>query len=233
MPYFYYVFLIVGACVSTAFCYHRRLGFNSKNVIFKTISSLCFIFTAVCALTYNPAALTYGALIIMGGALGMAGDIVLDLKGVYKDDEQLYLKSGFLFFLFGHIFYFTAIIYTAKLRWTHVLIAVGISALLGIGNVLTGPIMKLDFGKLKGLVGIYGGFLFMTTVISVIAMITSGFATTYIIMTVGAVLFLLSDLVLSGTYFGTCKDRPFDYFINHFLYYAAQYVIASSVLFVE
>jgi len=47
---------------------------------------------------------------------------------------------------------------------------------------------------------------------------------------IGALLFLLSDLVLSGTYFGTGKRRPVDVILNHILYYAGQFLIAGSVL---
>ncbi len=51
-------------------------------------------------------------------------------------------------------------------------------------------------------------------------------------MAVGSVLFTLSDAVLSNTFFGRGKDKPHHLFINHFLYYAGQYLIAASVLFV-
>ena len=51
-------------------------------------------------------------------------------------------------------------------------------------------------------------------------------------MFVGGVLFLLSDLILSGTYFGEGKRRPVDIVTNHVAYYAAQFVIASAVMFI-
>ena len=49
----------------------------------------------------------------------------------------------------------------------------------------------------------------------------------------GAVLFTLSDLVLSGTYFGEGKDRPVDIILNYILYYSGQFLIALSLLFVR
>ena len=51
-------------------------------------------------------------------------------------------------------------------------------------------------------------------------------------MFVGGLLFLLSDLILSGTYFGEGKRRPVDIITNHVSYYAAQFVIASAVMFI-
>ena len=112
----YYAVLAVGVIVSLIFCYERRLGFSVKNLLFKSVSSLCYLLTAVFALINNPQAYTYGSLIIMGGALGLVGDILLDLKGLYKAQEKTYLKGGFIFFLVGHIFYIASIIYSTKMK---------------------------------------------------------------------------------------------------------------------
>ena len=48
---------------------------------------------------------------------------------------------------------------------------------------------------------------------------------------IGSVLFALSDLVLSGTYFGVGKERPVDIASNYILYYAGQFLIALSLAF--
>lgn len=229
----YYVVLAIGVVVSFVFCYQRRLGFSIKNLIFKTVSSLCFLLTAVFALINNPIAHTYGSLIIMGGALGLVGDIFLDLKGVYKNDENVYLNRGFIFFLIGHIFYIGAVIYNLSLKWWIVLVGALVSAVIGVAAVLSAKLMKVNYGSYKLIVAIYTAFLTMTTVMSAAAMLVSHFEKSFILMTVGSVLFLLSDLVLSGTLFGKDKDKQHHLFINHFLYYAGQYLIASSVLFIK
>ena len=52
------------------------------------------------------------------------------------------------------------------------------------------------------------------------------------IMFVGLVFFLISDLILSGTYFGEGKDRPVDVITNHAAYYIAQFIIATSIAFI-
>jgi hypothetical protein len=48
---------------------------------------------------------------------------------------------------------------------------------------------------------------------------------------VGGVLFAVSDLVLSGTYFGKGHERPIDFILNYLTYYGAQFVIAFSLMF--
>lgn len=230
---FYYIVLAVGVVVSLIFCYQRRLGFSIKNLLFKSVSSLCYLLTAVFALIHNNGAYTYGSLIIMGGALGLVGDILLDLKGVYKQDEKVYLKGGFIFFLVGHIFYTCAVIYSLRIKWWLVLISVVVSAVIGYATVAMANVMKVHYGAYRKIVAVYVAFLAMTTVISIIAVFVSSFQKGYILMAVGSVLFLLSDAVLSNTFFGRGNDKPIHYFINHFLYYAGQYLIAASVMFVK
>lgn len=229
----YYIVLAVGVAVSLVFCYERRLGFSVKNLLFKSVSSLCYLLTAVFALINNPDANSYGSLIIMGGALGLVGDICLDLKGVYKQDESTYLKAGFIFFLVGHIFYISAVLNTVKMKWYLILISAVISIIIGIGTVASANIMKVHYGAYRKIVAIYCSFLAMTTVVSLIAAITTGFQKGYVLLAIGAVSFLLSDAVLSNTFFGRGKDKGYHFFINHFLYYAGQYLIAASVMFMK
>ena len=47
----------------------------------------------------------------------------------------------------------------------------------------------------------------------------------------GGVLFAISDLILSGTYFGEGKERPVDIITNGVTYYLAQFAIAFSLFF--
>lgn len=229
----YYIVLSVGVVVSLVFCYQRRLGFSIKNLLFKSVSSLCYLLTAVFALIDNVNAHTYGSLIIMGGALGLVGDILLDLKGIYKKDERVYLKGGFIFFLVGHIFYIAAIVYSIKLKWWIVLLGAAVSAVIGVLTVLSANLMKVHYGAYRKIVAVYVAFLAMTTVMSATAMIVSSFEKGYVLMAVGSLLFLLSDAVLSNTFFGRGKDKKHHLFINHFLYYAGQYLIAASIMFIK
>ena len=54
---------------------------------------------------------------------------------------------------------------------------------------------------------------------------------TLTLMFAGLVLFLVSDLILSGTYFGEGKNRPVDVVSNHVTYYFGQFLIALSLLY--
>ena len=90
----------------------------------------------------------------------------------------------------------------------------------------------LSDGKYRGIVLLYAIFLTMTTVTSILAAFVTH-SKSMIIMSIGSVLFLLSDVVLNFTYFGRGWNKPIHIFINHFLYYAGQYLIASSIIFLD
>ena len=60
----------------------------------------------------------------------------------------------------------------------------------------------------------------------------SGFANTGLLMMfIGGVLFAVSDLILNLTYFAEGHEQPFDLISNSVTYYAAQFIIAFSILF--
>ena len=229
----YYIVLPFGLIVSLIFCIMRAKGFSISNLMLKSVSSLCYLLTAVFALISNASAYVYGSLIIFGGALGLVGDILLDLKGIYKKDESTYLKGGFIFFLVGHVFYSAAIIYSLRLKWWIILICLGCSVLFSWGNLLSAKFTKVHFGAYRLIVFIYSIFLALTLSLSIAAAIVTGFSKGYVILAVGALLFTLSDAILSNTFFGRNKDSAMYFFTNHFCYYAGQYLIAASILFMK
>ena len=145
----YYVVLPFGLIMSLVFCILRRKGFSLQNLILKSISSLCYLLTAVFALVSNPDAYVYGSLIIFGGALGLVGDILLDLKGLYKKDESTYLMGGFIFFLVGHLFYSGAIIYQTRMKWWIVLLCCLGGVVFSFANNFMAKFMKIHFGAYR------------------------------------------------------------------------------------
>lgn len=227
----YYLALAAGIIVATGFLFSRSKGASIKNLFFKMASSLCFLLTAVCAVIAKPDAAAYGVLLIIGGALGLCGDTTLDLKFIYPKDNNEYLRSGFIFFAIGHIFYNAAIIWYSNMKWWWVLICIAGAVIVAVLNALSGKMLKLDFGKYRNIVILYSSILAATAIISILAAFVTG-STAMIIFAVGAVLFLLSDAVLSFTYFGKGWDKPVHIFINHLLYYAAQFLIASTIIFI-
>ncbi len=228
----YYIILFAGLVVSTGFLFARAKGASVMRLFYKMASSLCYLLTSVFAVLQNPDASDYGILIMMGGVLGLAGDIALDLKFIYPKDANEYLKAGFLFFLIGHIFYNAAIIMYNPFKWWHLLICAAVSIVLGLGTVFSANLLKMHYGKYRRIVFLYVVFLSMTMCTSVLAAFISQ-SKSMIILAVGAVLFVLSDLILSKIYFGRGWEKPVPIFLNHLFYYAGQYLIAASIIFLN
>ena len=108
-----------------------------------------------------------------------------------------------------------------------------LAIVVSIGNVALEKPMKLDYGRMKPVVVGYGILLFSTLAISgSLALCYEWREPALNIFFAGAVLFTLSDLVLSGTYFGKGHERPIDFVLNYFTYYPAQFLIATALMFV-
>ena len=90
--------------------------------------------------------------------------------------------------------------------------------------------MKLNYGKMKVIVFVYGLLLFSMFGTAFSLYVLSGFKSlTLLLMSIGGCLFATSDLILSGTYFGKGKERAVDIATNVATYYAAQFIIAFSI----
>lgn len=228
----FYITLIAASIVALVFSIVRAKGASVNNLYFKMISSLCFMLVAAVGTILNPDALVFGVLLIMGGALGFSGDVALDLKYVYIKDEHPHLIAGFLFFLVGHIFYNAAIIDFASMEWWRVLICCAISIVLSFITVQSGKLMQIEYGKYKLIALLYGLSLVMTTCTSVMAFIMTR-SKAMIILAVGAVMFLISDLILSTIYFKKDSVKPVPVCLNHIFYYGGQIVIAASVFYLN
>ncbi len=91
----------------------------------------------------------------------------------------------------------------------------------------------MRYGKFKWIVFLYSLTLSMTMTMAMVTAVITHFQTMWVVMSVGGLLFLLSDLVLSGMYFGEGKNTKFNVVLNHSLYYAAQFIMAATVLFAK
>lgn len=238
--FIYYFSIVLGIIALVVFLKMRVSASTAKAAMAKSFVSALFMSTAVSALLYSDALASpigrFSYYIIIGLLFGLFGDIWLDLKFVYKPDEDVHTFAGFLAFAAGHILFIIGIIRyfadTAKLLYVILPLVIGIA--LGCATVLGAKLMKLEYGKFKVISMVYASILISMTLLSgSLALMNSFKVMTLNFMFVGGIFFLISDLILSGTYFGEGKNRPVDIITNHVTYYIAQFVIASSLLFLK
>ena len=232
---YFYAALAAGIAAVVVFLVLRVKYGGLKGLYSKAIASFFFLLTALSAAAVNPGHEVYAGLIVFGLVLGLSGDIWLDLKWIYEKDMEKFLNAGFIAFMIGHVFYIGAI-YKFAGNWSVLtaVLPVIVSVVVAIGNVIVSEkLLKLKFGKFRTIVGVYTFFLFMTFAVSAVAMLNNSFAKQWILTAVGGILFILSDAVLSNMYFKEGGNTKPNVVINHTLYYAAQFIIASSVLFIK
>ncbi|MCH5199215.1 MAG: hypothetical protein J1E34_09965 [Oscillospiraceae bacterium] len=232
----YIITLFFGAISLCLFLRLRVKACSAKAAVVKSWVSVFFILSWL-ATSYAKGLSAFAAFIGGGLLFGLLGDIWLDLKFCYEPDNDFYTKMGFLSFGIGHAFYSSAVISGTKggFKPIAILPACGVAVLAAAVVFFGEKAMKLHYGKYKIISTVYGGILFFMAAFAFFSALFGGFAqnTHLIVMSAGGVLFIISDLILSGTYFGEGKNRPVDIVTNHVSYYASQFVIAAAVLFLK
>ena len=227
------IFMCFGAVSLTLFIIEKIKKYSVKETLIKTITS-CF-FVAVSAVSlYAKGQHFLTVFVTLGLFVGLLGDIFLDLKYVFKEHDKEFTYAGFIAFAIGHAFYISGMYleFFKEQNVLYIIIPLVVGTLISVINLLIEKLMKLNYGSLKVIVFIYGILLFSMTACSLSLCIMTAFKNvTLIMMFVGGLLFTISDLILSGTYFGVGKERPIDISTNAVSYYLAQYVIAFSVFF--
>ena len=228
------VFMGLGAVSVTLFLIEKIRQYSVKATILKTITSLLFIATCAVGL-YVHERHPLSLFVMLGLLLGLLGDIWLDLKYVFKEKDVSFTYAGFAAFGFGHILYMCGMIseYYQGENPLYIIIPILAGVLVGALTILLEKPMKLHYGKMKWIAFVYAILLFSMFAMALSLTILTKFeSTTLIMLTSGGVLFAVSDLILSGTYFGKGKERPVDIISNTVTYYAAQFVIAFSMFFI-
>lgn len=230
-------FIIIGIAVILLVWYLicKCKKYDLKELFIKIGISLLFVLLSLVA-TYKSEKITiFNVLVIIGLVFGLIGDILLDLKYIDLERSMGYTYSGFIVFGIGHIMFMSAMImnYYQSGGILYIILAIVLDIILSIATILMEKPLKLNYGRLKKISFAYALCLFGTCSFSLFLAIQNGFSILSLNMfLIGAILFVVSDLVLSGTYFGEGKERPVDFILNYITYYGAQFTIAFLLLFI-
>ena len=227
------ILIALGAVALVFYLLEKCKRYSFKGVMIKTVVSLLFIATALAGAIQNPNHILNN-FIIAGLIMGLLGDIFLDLKYVYPNDDKIYTYAGFIVFAIGHILFITGMMlqFFGGGNFLYFLIPVAVALVFVIVNLITEKPMGLAFKDLKIIVCVYAFILALNPLTSLMLCIHTGWSCPSLIMLfAGGISFAVSDLVLSGTYFGEGHEKPIDFILNYITYYGAQFIIAFSLLF--
>ncbi len=214
-----YVLPVLCAVSAAILLETERRGKYVTATIFKGLASLCFV---TIGFLCSPGT-SVAKLIVFGLVTGCIADILLNLRNVFQEKGQLIFLVGILVFLAGHIMYIAAIAPMSP----------GLMPCIIAGIVLTAVLLVWIFSKVTAkpafkIFGVvYVGAIVLLNCIAVRNLITGPSAFTGVFV-VGAVLFLVSDLVLIMNTFGD-EFRESLRVTNICLYYAGQILIAFSL----
>lgn len=252
-----YFLTLVGAVFLSNFLVVRDKNGSMKAVVLKTCTSLLFIAVGIIALNGKPsevssAVLFPSLLIIIGLVLGLVGDVFLDLKIYYKSISVTYLPAakdsdlvtyfGMIAFGIGHVFYIVACSHLYNIGTTRLLWAgLGAVFLTTIIFLISITILKLSFGKFLIPAAVYAILLCFFIIVTLFSISSAGLTRASVLLLSGSILFFLSDLILSLTYFSKpeayLKTGPLNpesrliISVNHIFYYGAQFSIALALGF--
>lgn len=214
---------ILCLCLAALFMWTEKKEHYMGAVIMKGLASLCFVLVGVMAGNGGQLA----KLIVTGLLLGCVADVLLNLRWVFPKKGQLIFLVGILVFLGGHVVYLAAVLPMAD-NWAVCVV---------VGVVLTALLMKWIFSKItaKKAFKIFGvfylGAIMLLNCVAVSNLMTAPSAFTGL-FAAGALLFLISDIVLILNTFGQ-KSKFSLRVTNLSLYYIGQLLIAWSMLFVK
>lgn len=233
----YPLLLVCGAVLLFVYIREKIKAYSVKAVILKSIVSVLFVAIGVYGSWLSAAKGTASLLcpfVVLGLLFGLLGDIWLDLKYVFPEKDEPFTYAGFCVFGVGHILYITGMLlnYYPTGKPMTVIVPILLAVAMSVGNAVLEKPMKLQYGKLKPVVIAYGVLLFGMLLLSGSLALAYGWKETPLnLLFIGGVFFAISDLILSGTYFGVGKERPIDLALNYITYYSAQFLIASALVF--
>ena len=217
------MYVLIPLCLVLAglFLYVENQGKYVAAVVLKGLASLCFVILGLLASTGTH----MEKLIVTGLVLGCVADVMLNLRWVFKEKGQLIFLGGILVFLSGHLFYLAAILPMCASKLACILIGVVLTALL-----MVWIFKRITAKKAFKIFGVfYIGAIMILNCVAVGNLISAPSAFTGI-FAAGAVLFLISDIVLILNTFGT-ESKISLRITNIGLYYIGQLLIALSLMY--
>jgi uncharacterized membrane protein YhhN len=225
---------VCGAALSVGCILSARLfmrAYKQENYVrafwLKGGAALCFVLLAA-ILAAESENRSYGCLVLIGLALGLCGDELLALRFVFPRYHDLLFATGAGAFGVGHVFYMKAL---------YDLGGITLGCLIPV--LLTGLILAWLYGrKNRSHAGPlqFAAVGYMTLVVFMGSVTVSAFLANpcpgLLLFALGGICFGVSDNVLLAFCYG--NSRTWDKnIVVHITYYAAQLLIAWSILLIK
>lgn len=194
------------------------------DLFFKTLSSLCFIIMALVLFTQGKDS-SYMQIMLLGFVLGAAGDVFLALPFCYPQKKDLFFLFGLGSFLLGHLAFVWALYHTSV---SATMVDAIVSVLGGIFIILILKRLGVDF-EMAFIPSMVYAIVILFMECQAFSYLLEGITNYSLLLNVGSLAFVLSDLVLVFILFGH-KDTRAMTRLNLSLYYFAQMSLVFTFL---
>lgn len=172
--------------------------------------------------------LFFASFILVGLIFDALADVVFNLRFAFKKIEHLSFLSGTLLFFIGHIFYLVALVPQINHCWLYLLIGLVLAALVQLSFVF----LLQDVSKAYRIYGVvYIAMVSTMTAMAIGNLVTNIKTVGAVLFAVGAVFFLISDILLIFNTFRRKKIYPVRV-ISFVTYYTGQLLIATSLFII-
>ena len=137
----YWILIVCAAIALVAYVREKVKAYSLKAVLIKSVVSVLFIAVGVYGLHVSAAsggANPIGVLVVMGLVCGLLGDIWLDLKYVFPEQDLVFTYAGFAVFGIGHVLYIAGMLvrFYPPGGMLHVLVPIVLGIVLSVVNAL-------------------------------------------------------------------------------------------------
>lgn len=197
-------------------------------LLLKALASLMLVFISVKLLNLAPDAYVgLPALFLLAMFFSLAGDVFIELKATFPSKSFGFLFLGFLSFLAAQVFLISAFISLSDIYYSIFFYGILASAVLHF------VFIKFLKYKMQGFVlisVIYTGFLLSVLIQTGVYAYSLNWQTLPMVFFLAALLFALSNAILSQTLFANKNKRPYIIAV-HLSYYGAQILYLWTLYF--
>lgn len=224
MTFWIWVFGILSVLLGALFCRVHYYGTPQVKLVVKGTASLSFIVLG-CLCAGKAGMSAYAVLMVIGLILGGAGDVLLQLMECFPNKHDYFFRLGLGSFLIGHLLYIIAFMFIAKTTLMQFVLAI---ALFAVMYALQRP-AKIQLGDQKIPVYAYAVIIGLMMGYAVCGAFYAPGVRTALVM-VGGLLFVASDVILALMLFSERKYSNSLPAWNLSTYYAAQILLALSIV---
>ena len=193
------IFLLLSIIIITIYIVYQYKNYEKNNFLLKFLASLSFVIFGV--YVWLTGSKEYSIFVCIGLIFGLLGDLILEQKRNYLNHKDFCLNGGFLLFSINHIFNFLFLVLSVlaltKINVLYFFLSLVLGAFASLVFILTMSKFKIKMEK-----HVYTAFAYSTILASTFFFGVLFYQQLSLIMILGLLIFLTTDIILCLIYFG-------------------------------